>query len=218
MFDCPYYDPNLPLYRVPALSSFARVFHASPNTPAVDVFLDDKLIIGRISYKGFSPYLKIMPGRHTIKVYQFPRRQNPIINTSIDIPSRSILTIPVIGVLPEISLLPIIEPTEPRIRGKAYFRFSNLSPNTSALDLTLQNGEKLFTKVNYKETTKYISINPGIYNFDVKLNSTGERVIHVPNIRLLPNKIYSFYTVGLSGKTPPLQVVIPLDGSTYLKV
>lgn len=218
MFDCPYFDPNFPLYRVPSVSSYIRIFHASPNTQAVDVYLDDALIVRRISYRSFSPYLKIMPGKHTVKVYKAGTRVNPIINTNIDILSKNILTVSVIGVLPEISLLPITEPIQARIKGKAYIRFSHLSPNTQNLDLTLQNGKKIFTNIGYKETTAYTAVNPGTHTFNVNLSSNGEKVIYIPNVKLLPNRIYTLYTIGLEGKTPPLEVVIPLDGNTYLKV
>lgn len=218
MFDCPYCDPNLPLYRMPSLSSYIRIFHASPNSEALDVYLDDTLFVRRIPYRSFSPYLKIMPGKHTVKVYKTGTRENPIINTNMDVLAKNILTASVIGLLPEISLLPIIEPIESRIKGKAYIRFTHLSPNTNNLDLTLQNGEKIFNNISYKETTAYTAINPGIHTFNVNLTSTNEKVIYLPNIKLLPNRIYTLYTIGLENKTPPLQVVIPLDGNTYLKI
>jgi hypothetical protein len=218
MFDCPYCDPNFPLYRVPSVSSYIRIFHASPNTSAVDIFLDDALIVRRITYKNFSPYLKIMPGKHNVKVYKSGIRQIPIINTNIDILSKNIITVSAIGMLPEISLLPIIEPSQSRIQGKAYIRFSHLSPNAPNLDVTFENDKKIFTNVGYKTTTNYIAVNPGIHTFNVNLTSNGERVIYVPNTKLLPNKIYTLYAVGLKDMTPPLQVLIPLDGITYLKV
>lgn len=218
MFNCPYCDPNFPIYRVPAVSSYFRVFHASPNSPVVDVYLDNDLVVRRLSYENFSPYLKVMPGKHNVKIYPTGKKDNPVIDTSVDIPDRTIITAAVIGLLPQISLLPIVEPILRKIPGKAYIRFSHLSPNAPNVDVTLPIGRKLFTNVGYKQTTDYISVNPGIYTLNVNLTSNGERVLHVPNMRFLPNRIYTIYAVGLVGKTPPLRVVIPLDGNTYLKV
>jgi hypothetical protein len=198
-------------------NSFLRVFHASPNAPAVDVYINETLVVRRLAYKGFSTYLSILPGRYNIKVYPAGKKDTPVINTNTDVPARSIITAAAIGTLPGISLLPILEPVFATIPGKAYVRFSHLSPNAPNVDL-VTGGQKIFSNVAYKNVTNYVPVNPGVYTFNVNSSANNQRVLYVPNIRLLPNKIYTIYAVGLAGETPPLQVVIPLDGNTYLKV
>ncbi|MBL4935820.1 DUF4397 domain-containing protein [Clostridium sp. YIM B02515] len=213
----PYYDYCSSLYRAPKSSSYIRVFHASPNTPAVDVYVNDRLIVKNLHYKGFSPYLGIEAGKYNVKVFPSGKEDTPVINTEVNIPDKSIITAAAIGTLPEVSLLPILEPVFSGVKGKAYVRFAHLSPNAPSVDI-FADGKKVFSNTSYKQVTDYIAVNPGIHTFDVYLSSTNQRVLHVPNIRLLPNRIYTICAVGLAGKTPPLQVVIPLDGNTYLKV
>ncbi len=92
-----------------------------------------------------------------------------------------------------------------------------MSPNAPNVDVA-SGGNKIFTNVPFKKVTDYIQVNPGAYNFDVNVSESGARVLYAPNIRLLPNRIYTIYAVGLAGQNPPLQVLIPLDGNSYLKV
>jgi hypothetical protein len=217
MFYCPYFTPSNSLYRETSNYSYVRVLHASPNAPAVDIYINDKLAVKALPFKGFSNYLRTPAGRYNIKVYPAGKKDTPVINTNIDIPAKSIFTVAAIGSLPDVSLLPIAEPIFNRMPGKTYVRFAHLSPNAPKVDITA-GGKKVFTNVGYKEVTGYTQVNPGVYNFDVTVSENGNRALYVPNIRLLPNRIYTIYAVGLAGGTPPLQVVIPLDGNTYIKV
>lgn len=218
MFQCPYSNYFDSLYRENKNSSYIRIFHASPNAPAVDVYLNDTLVIRTLSYKGFSNYLKTTPGIYNIKVFPANTKVTPVINTNITVAERVIMTIAVIGRLPNISLLPILEPVFTKNPSKAYVRFVHLSPNAPKVDVTVPGMGKIFTNVGYKEITNYTALNAGTYVFNINVSGTDNRVLHVPNIRLLPNKIYTIYAVGLVGETPPLQVVIPLDGNSYIQV
>jgi hypothetical protein len=101
--------------------------------------------------------------------------------------------------------------------GRAYVRFVHLSPNAPNVDVST-GGNKVFSNVGYKKATDYVEVKPGVYNFNVTVSENGQNVLTVPNTRLLPNRIYSIYAVGLAGSSPPLQVLIPLDGNTYLEV
>ena len=210
----PYYDS---LYRETPNYSYIRVFHASPNSPPVDVYINDKIAVRNLPYRGFSVYLRTAPGSYNVKVFPAGQNVNPVVNTNLDVPSKAIITVAAIGTLPNISLLPIVEPTFPKNPSEAYIRFSQLSPNSPSLNLELTGAGNLFSNVAYTKTTDYTPINAGTHTFNITTAINNERVLHVPNVRLLPNKIYTLYTVGLLGKNPPLQVLIPLDGSSYIK-
>lgn len=218
MFNCPYAPYCSSLYRENPNFSYIRVFHASPNAPAVDVYIDDKIAIRNLYYRGFSTYLRTAPGNYNIKVFEAGKKQNPVVNTNLNIPEKSIFTVAAIGTLPNISLLPILEPTFARNPSQSYIRFSQLSPNSPNLDLVLPDNRKIFSNVAYTKTTDYIPINAGTHIFNINRSDNNERILHVPNVRLLPNKIYTIYTIGLLGNNPPLQVLIPLDGNSYIRV
>lgn len=214
-----YYMPNRSCSYGKKMVSCVRVFHASPDAPAVDVYANDKLIAKNLSYKEFSKYLQIKPGKYNIKVYPTGETQNPVINTNVTAPPCSIFTVAAVDCLCDIELLPIPEPGKPIPPGKTCVRFVHLSPNAPNVDITLPDGAILFENVGFKEYTDYIIVDPGTYTLQVRPTGTDEVVLTVPNVKVNPCRFYTVYAVGIAGACKnPLEAVLSLDGNCYLKV
>jgi hypothetical protein len=218
---CPFYYSYPQYYRVPEAPagafSYIRVLHASPDAPAVDIYANGNPIAKNLSYRGFTPYIKVPAGNYDIKVYPAGKTINPVIDTNLEIPGNSIFTVAAIGSLANISLLPILEPLHSANPGFAMVRFGHLSPTTPPVDITLPTGQKLFKDVEFKEVTGYIPVRPGNYTLQARPTGSDKVALLVPNIIFKPNKLYTVYAIGLSEGKPSLQVLIPQDGGTYLK-
>jgi hypothetical protein len=104
---------------------------------------------------------------------------------------------------PYISLLPILDSTFDRIPGKTYVRVAQLSPNLPIVDL-VTGGNKVFSNVGFKDVTDYVAINPGTYTFEVNLMENSQKILYIPNITLLPNRIFTIYLIGLANASPQL--------------
>ncbi len=207
------------MYRSPMNNtSYVRILHASPDAPAVDVLANEKVIASNLKYKEFTEYLPVKGGEYNIRVFPAGKRTNPVIDTDINVPLNQILTVAAVGKLEDIQLLPISDPKINTNQGRAYIRFGHLSPNAPAVDIRLPGGTTLFSDVEFKEVTDYAWADPGQLTLEVYVAGTDQRVLYVPNVNLKANSVYTVYAVGLVGEEPPLQVLIPLDGSTYLNV
>jgi hypothetical protein len=217
MFDDINYSLNNPFYRMEPVNSYVRILHASPDAPPVDIYANDKLIAKNVSYRNFTPYLNIPSGNTSLRIFPAGRKINPVINTSIFIPAKSIFTIAAAGKLAHIGILAIPEPVKAIPTGKAYVRFAHLSPNAPGVDITLPNGTKLFSNVKFKEYTDYIPVDGGTYTLEARVAGTPKIVLTVPSINIKPGNFYTVYAVGQVSGKPPLQVLIPLDGNSYLK-
>ncbi|MDT8719113.1 DUF4397 domain-containing protein [Clostridium sp. 19966] len=212
-----YYSSYESNFRAPINESYFRFLHASPGTAPVDVYINGKLLVPNLRYQYFTNYFKRSGGYYEVTVYTAGKNTNPLISTRINISPNSIYTLAVIGTDDKISLMPIMEPLPTKAQSHAMIRLVHLSPNAPAVDLTSPDGKKLFKNVEYKEVTGYIPLVPSTYTFQLRAAGTDKVVLIVPNIKLAPGKIYTVYAVGLLGGRPPLQVLIPLDGSTYLE-
>lgn len=209
MFYCPYYNQMTgDYYRVKQMNSYIRVFHASPNAPAVDVYANGNMIVKNLSYKEVSQYLPVPAGTYNIKVYPSGQMKNPVINTTVSIPENSVFNVAAIGTLPDISLYPIPEPIMAEKCGRPCVRFVHLSPNAPAVDIRLADGTKVFNNVSYKGITDYVCVPAGTYTFKVNIAGTENTALTVPNIRLDNNTYYTIYAVGLVGKSPALEAVL----------
>lgn len=197
-------------------TSYVRALHASPDAPAVDIYVNDRLVARGLRYREFTSYVPIAGGLYNIKVYPAGTNANPVINKNVNIPPNSIFTVAATGMLKDIDLTLIPEPPVKKQPYDTFLRFVQLSPNAQNVDLYLSNGNRLFTDVEYKEITDYIPIRPGVYEFQVKPTGTQNVILTVPNANLRQGNVYSIYMIGLQNGNPSLQVLIPLDGSTYL--
>lgn len=206
-----------PYYRAPE-KSFVRVFHASPDAPAVDVYLNDQVIARNLSYRQFTPYVTVAPGVYNVRVFAAGTTTNPVINTNYNFRPNVIETIAATGRLNDIELIPYQEQKLPQIPGKSYIRFIHLSPNTPAVDITLPNGNVLFRDITFEEASEYIPVNAGTYTLQARPTGTTEVVLNVPNVNIKAGRYYTVYAIGLLNETPALQVVIPLDGNSYIEV
>ncbi|WP_142413177.1 DUF4397 domain-containing protein [Hathewaya massiliensis] len=206
-------NPNIPN----SLKSFIRVLHASPKSPSVDIYINNVPTIRDLRYRGFTEYLPISAGNYNIKIYPTGNRTDLILEQSVTIAPNKIVTIAAIGRDPRtLSLLPILDPKINIDNSKVYLRIAHLSPNTPPVDIVTSTGITLFKNVSYKQLQGYIPLPPGIYSVDVRLADTTTSILYVPNIRLNANKFYTIYVVGLLNDEPPLQVLIPLDGNSYI--
>lgn len=199
------------------MSSYIRILHASPDAPAVDVYADGKLIAQNLSFANFTEYQPLTPGSYNIKVYPAGTATNPVINTSLDLPDRSIYTAAVTGRLDDISLLPVPDTPMAATPGKVSLRFVHLSPDTPTVDITLPDGTVLFRNVSFKDITDYLAVDPGTYTLQARAAGTDRVLLNVPNQTFTGGRFYTAYAVGLAGGTPPLQLLTALDGNTYIK-
>lgn len=211
------YEPEFSFYRQRPAVSYIRVLHASPDAPAVDVYANGGLIARNLSFKGFTPYLRVIPGNYNIRVFPTGKKANPVLDTFFRIPPQSIFTLVAGGRLENIGLFAVADPVTPIPDNKALIRFAHMSPNAPNVDITLPDGKVLFKNVAFRQVTKYIPVDAGNYTLQARPTETNQVALNVPNINLKPRHIYTVYAVGLVGETPPLQVLIPLDGSTYIK-
>lgn len=212
MLYSPYGCEKNDLYRATPMNSYVRILNASPNSPPIDIYLDNNLIVQNLAYKEFSRYLLFPAGNHNIKVYPSGQRVNPIIDSPISLPPGFAFNIAAIGSFPNITLYAIPEPTSPQNFGRACVRFINLSPNSPALDIRVQDGTKIFSNVKYEDYTTYACLLPGSYTFRIIPAGTNNVVFTIPNVQLMANKYYAIYTVGLAGGSPPLQAFIVEEG------
>ncbi len=154
---------------------------------------------------------------YNIKVFPTDKKDVPVINKNIFIPPNSIYTIAATNFLRNIALFPILDKKlDNKNPNKAYVRFVHLSPNAPKLDFYM-NGKEIFNNIDYKNITNYSSVDPKNYTLSLKIANTENTILTSPNANLKADKYYTVYAVGLANGKPSLQVLIPLDGNSYIK-
>jgi len=226
---CPYFNQSMPdqgwiaptqgiIYtNARQTYSYVRLLNASPNTGPVDVYANATQIASGLTYKGFTEYFQMLPGTYHIVVFPAGTTGPTLLETQVEIPVRSIMTAAIIGLLPTISIRAYFETVIQIPAGHLYLRFANLSPESPNMDL-IANGTRLFEGVPFGMATNYTPVTAGAYVFNVLRSDTGARLVYVPNITLSAGRFYTIYVVGQISGVAPLEVLIPLDGNSYIQV
>ncbi|MBZ9688918.1 DUF4397 domain-containing protein [Clostridium estertheticum] len=219
MFYCPknVYNPYS-LYRVSPATSYFRILHASPKSPAVDVYINDILKFNNLAYASFTDYIEVITGDYNLKLYPAGTKTTPILNKNLFVPPEKIYTVAAIGLLPNIDVLPVPETKIIKPADMVYIKFAHLSPNAGPVDIVLPDGKILFKNISYKAFTDYIQIPAGTYTLEARPTGTKTTILYIPNVKLKSQRFYTVYAIGLLNGRPGLQALIPLDGSSYLEV
>ena len=192
-------------------SSLVRVFHAAPQAPNVDVYVNDQMVFSNLAFGDFTRYVYLDEGEYNVSVYLAGQKDRPVINQMVDVPSQQIFTIAATGNLDNLGLLVIPDKvSKSPSQNYSSVRVIHLSPNAPGVDI-LVDGDTLFEDISFGEGTNYVDLNPGTYNVNVVLN-TDKSVVLPLKVTLNPDKIYTIYIIG---NPPTLQAVQVVDGNTY---
>lgn len=198
--------------------SYMRLLNASPGMIPVDIYANRGQIASGLAYKGFTEYFQMLPGRYSIQVFRAGTTSPVLLDMEIELPAQSINTAVLIGSAPALSIRTFFETVIQIAPGMLYLRFANLVPDSQGMDLALSDGTKLFGDVSFGMATNYTPITAGRYVFYLRQSGTDRNLLYVPNISLGEGRFYTIYAVGRMDKTVPLQVLIPLDGNSYIRL
>ena len=176
-------------------SSLVRVFHAAPQAPNVDVYVNDQMVFSNLAFGDFTRYVYLDEGEYNVSVYLAGQKDRPVINQMVDVPSQQIFTIAATGNLDNLGLLVIPDKvSKSPSQNYSSVRVIHLSPNAPGVDI-LVDGDTLFEDISFGEGTDYVDLNPGTYNVNVVLN-TDKSVVLPLKVTLNPDKIYTIYIIG----------------------
>lgn len=198
------------------LPSYVRILNASPEYPFVDVVVNGNLVAKNLAYKQFAGYFTVLPCLYHIKVYPSGKHGDYLLaEACFEISPKCVMTMAFVGGVT--GLLGIAEAYDPcrrmRDRCKAYVRFVNLAENAPPLDVTLTGGTRLFENVPFTAHTRYVTVDPGTYQLQLKPAGSNQPGIVTQPIELVQCAAVTIYAVGIIGGTPPLEAVTSLDGS-----
>lgn len=191
---------------------YLRFFHAVSDAPAVDLFVNDKYI-DTLSYKGFTEYYPALNGTYMIRA-NLKGTDKVVLEEKVGL-SDDIYTFALTGLASDISANLITSDNEKPDKNKAIIRFANLAPFDTDFDIYI-NSMKGVIGLNYEEITEFFSLDAGTHSLKVVDQKTGETKLLDPKLVLKKGNIYTGYIIGVENAGSGLQIVIPLEGATYI--
>ncbi len=193
--------------------SRVRVLHASPDAPAVDIFVDGSSAITGLSFGSVSDYAELPAGSHNVKV--FPAGMGgggqAVIDADITIDANQDYTVGAVGRLS--SIRAIIMPDSAMAPGgnRANVRVLHASPDAPSVDVGVMGGPTLFSGVSFTEATPFMAVDAGTVDLEVRPSGSTQPVLSIPGVDLQAGNNYTFVALGLLQGTPSLMVMPIVD-------
>jgi len=197
---------------IPDNGSLIRVFHAVPNAPAVDVYVNDVLVFGNITFRQFSNYIPLDAGTVTISIFAAATTSPALITAELMVPVNGIFTTAATGNIDDLSLL-VLDDTAPEevSTSLSEVRVVHLAPNAPAVNVLID-GMSFVQNIHFREMTMYAMVPPNTYVMTV-VNPQNNATVLTFRINLKENFISTIYIIG---DLPQLSALQSIDGSTYV--
>jgi len=201
--------PGITLY------GYIRFLNASPGEQRVDIYVNGRKVVSNLLYRNFTEYMKVFPGWYRIAVYSAGTKTNPLTVTTLRVQANDIITMAVIGLAGDISTQAINDSRRWLSRSQSYVRFVQLSPNAPAMDAYWDDALVL-AELNYQDVSRYLQTAAGSHNLKMRDSLSGANLVESPDVTVENGKAYTIYIVGDINDRTGLQILVPLEGATYL--
>lgn len=202
-------------------TSMVRVLHASPDAPAVDVYLDDAIVdaLTNVPFGTISSYLEIPAGAHNVKVYATDTTESPVIDADVTVAAGAKYTIAATDAVASISAQVLQDEPAPDCEG-ASVRVVHFSADAPAVDVAVTGSDPadaVVKNLEYPNATDYVALPAGSYDLEVRLAGTTTVALPLPGVAVEDCNAYSVFAIG-SAASPAvgdnaLQVVVAVDAT-----
>lgn len=197
------------------LFGYIRFLNASPGEQRVDIYVNGRKVASSLLYREFTEFMKVFPGWYRIAVYRAGTITNPLSVTRLQVKANNIYTVAVTGLSGDVSTQVIEDNRRFLNRSRAYVRFVQLSPNAPTMDAYWDDALVL-SELNYGDVSRYLTTTPGSHNLKMRDSLSGANLVESPDVTVEGGKAYTIYIVGDIYDRTGLQILVPLEGATYL--
>ncbi|PDV98881.1 cell wall anchor [Candidatus Chloroploca asiatica] len=195
-----------------------RVIHASPDAPAVDVFVDGDRVLSNVPFFTASDYLSLPAGTYRIQVSPTGQPASAaVIDANATVSAGQAYTIAATGLVASIQPTIIVDNLAAPASGNAKVRVYHFSPDAPAVDIKLASGDTLVSGLAFPNATDYLEVPAGTYDLQVTPAGASAVVIDLPGTTLQAGQIYSVFATDVVASITPqlavtqgLQVAVPL--------
>lgn len=174
-----------------------RVVHASPDAPAVDVWVNGQKTLTNVPFFTASDYLDLPAGSYDIMVVATGTTEPAVIDAKgVAIEGGKAYTIAATGKLAEIKPTILADNLAAPAAGKAHVRVIHTSPDAPAVDVRVKGGPAIFSNLAFPNASAYTPVDAGTYDLEVTPAGDTAVVLPINGVALEAGKIYDVFAVG----------------------
>lgn len=189
-----------------------RIVQASPDAPAVDVYLDDlpASIAEGLEFGDSTGFMPVAPGEHAIAVVPVGKpRDETLRESSVDFAAGAAYDLAAVDLVAQLELTAIPLDLSPLPPQEARLRLIHAIPNQGGIVLTLGNGDALFSEVGFPDASPVRELPAGAVDLAARLAADpNEVLVQTAGVELEAGLSYQIYAIGqLEGGTARLLIL-----------
>lgn len=185
--------------------AYWRLVHAAPDITSADIFVDGTKLVSNFQYATVSGYSPTPAGTHKIQVAIIGQSIGAALMTQyVTVKPGVPYTLAILGTKSSGYSLGVFVDDNSIDRGLAKIRAYDLSPNTGALNIAVNNNTVVSNLV-YQHASDYFTEPVGSYTFNV--TATQQNTIIPTSTTLNKDSLTSIFTIGMLTSMPNFQLV-----------
>lgn len=192
-----------------------RVLHASPDAPAVDIWINDEITeLTNVPFGTISEYMDVPAGDYNFKVFATGTDTDPVIDADVTLAAGMAYTAAATGDLANIQPT-VLEDGGNGAADKALVRVVHFSPDAPAVDVAPDGADPVVSGLEFPTATDYLALDAGEYDLEVRIAGSGDVALQLDPVQLEGGMAYSVFAIGSAASEPlggnELQVLIATD-------
>ncbi|WP_424018580.1 DUF4397 domain-containing protein [Halorientalis pallida] len=177
-----------------------RVIHASPDAPAVDVFVGGNPVLEDVPFKTVSDYLELDPGSYDVAVAPAGAGAgSAVIDTEVTVEADTDYTVAATGRLADIQATVLVDDNDDDFPPLPRVRVVHLSPDAPAVDVvkdTFFGDLDLVEDLEFRGQSEYLDLPPLEYDLSI-LPAGGDESVFDFSADTDVGATYTAFAVGL---------------------
>lgn len=187
-----------------------RIIHASPDSPAIDLLIDDTAVFTDVAFGDITDYIAVSAGTHTVTL-QTHGDDTPLLTELLNF-AASDHTLAAAGMSSALELLKFVDDNRTPGPGMVRGRLVHLSPGAPAVDVATDDGAVLFSNLGYRDAGDYVEVLAGTFELEIRLAGTTI-VLDTTSLTVRANRVYSMFAIGTPSNLEFVQIVDQAYGS-----
>lgn len=204
-------SPVLELMNAPVL---VRVLHASPDAPAVDVLVNDNIVLSDVPYKAASGYISLPAGTYNFKV-NAAGTSATVIDVTTDLMKNTAYSVVAVDYLSDITALLIPEEYYTPGQGNFKLRVLHGSPSAPAVDVyitapgaNLMDVTPTLENVGFTDFSDNLEVPAGDYQIRITVAMTDTVVYDSGAVSLAAGANLTAVAVEAAMGVSPVSIVV----------
>lgn len=174
-----------------------NVVHASPDAPAVDVYVNGEQALTGLVFGEFSGWVALPAGEHQIQVTaDGAELETAVIDAMVTIEEGAAYHIAASGLLEDIAPqiyqvdLGMLDDETARIR------VIHSSPDAPGVDVAVVGGDILIENLEFPDASGFLEVPAGAYDLQVRPTGTEDVALDLPGVEFEAGTVYDVFAVG----------------------